>query len=74
MGALGVVGGGGESDDGLLVGRGGVRLEHEAHVRADLLHVVRVERQADGEPLVDEPVAKGQRKRSKEIRHGFFMS
>ena len=59
MGALGVVGGGGESDDGLLVGRGGVRLERGAHVRADLVHVVRVERQGDGELLVDEPGAKG---------------
>ena len=36
-----------------------VGLENDAHVRADPRHVVCVERQADGEPLVDEHVAKG---------------
>ena len=39
---------------------GRCRLEYEADVRADLLHVVRGERQADGELLMDEPIAKGQ--------------
>ena len=49
--------GGGEVDDGLLDEKI-CRVEHEAHVRADLLHVLHVEKQADGEPLVDEHVAK----------------
>ena len=47
--------------------RGAVVIEHEAHVRADLRHVLRVERQADGEPFVDEHVAEAGRKMSKEI-------
>ena len=68
-----VVVGGGEVDDRLLDDKDSVGLDHEAYVRADLLYVVRVERQAVGEPLVDEPGAKGRWKRSKEIRHGFFV-
>ena len=55
----GVVVGDGEAAGGLLGGKGAVGTEHEAHVRADRLRVVRVERQVDGEPLGDEPVAKG---------------
>ena len=47
--------------------RGAVVIEHEAHVRADLRHVLRVERQTDGEPFVDEHVAEAGRKMSKEI-------
>ena len=43
------------------------RLGHEVHVRADPLHVVRVERQADGEQLVDDHGAKGGQKRSNDI-------
>ena len=69
-----VVVGGGEACGGLLSGKGAVGLECEAYVRADPLHVVHVERQADGEPLVDAPSPKVRQKRSKEIRHGFFMS
>ena len=34
-------------------------LEREEHVRADHLYVLRVERQAEREPLVDEPGSKG---------------
>ena len=39
--------------------RGAVGLEREEQVQADPRHVRHVERQADGEPLVDEPIAKG---------------
>ena len=45
--------------------RGAVRLEREADVRADPRHVVRVEREVDGEPLVVEPGAKG---RAEEVK------
>ena len=51
-----------------------VGLENDAHVRPDLPHVVRVERQADGEPLVDEPVAKGRAAEVEGDQHGLFMS
>ena len=51
-----------------------VGLENDAHVRADPLHVVCVERQADGEPLVDEPVAKGRAAEVEGDQHGLFMS
>ena len=54
----GVVVGGGEADGGLLDGKDAVGLEREAYVRADLQHVVRVQRETDVEPIVDEPVAK----------------
>ena len=59
--------GGGEGDGGLLGGQGVVGIEREADVRADLPHLVRVEREADGEPFVDEHVAEAGRKMSKEI-------
>ena len=55
----GVVVCGGEADGGLIDGKDAVGLEGEAHVRADHQHVLHVERQTDGEPLVDKPVAKG---------------
>ena len=55
----GVVVGGGEADGGLLDGQGAVGLEREAHIRADHQYVLHEERQADGEPQVDNPVAKG---------------
>ena len=42
-----VVVGGGEADGRLLDWKGAVRIEHEAHVRADP-HIVRDEREADG--------------------------
>ena len=53
-----VIVGGGEACGGLLDGKGAVRIEREAYVRADPRHVVCVERQADGELLVDDPCAK----------------
>ena len=52
-----VVIGGGETHSRPLDGKGTVGLERGPHVREDLRHVVRVERQAAGEPLVDEPGA-----------------
>ena len=61
VGVLGVVGGGGESDDGLLVGRGGVGLSMKK-CSSRSLHVIRGERRWDGVPRVDEHVAKGWRK------------
>ena len=50
-----------------------VGLEHEAHVRADLLHVLHVEKQVDGEPLVDEHIAKGWAEDVEGDQTGFFV-
>ena len=48
-------------------GNATVVVEHEAHVRADPLHVLLVERVVEGEPLWMNPLPKDGRKRSKEI-------
>ena len=63
-----------ETDGGLFGVQGAVGLDPEADVCAVLLHVVHVEREPDGEPLVDEPVAKGRAEDVEKTRHGFFMS
>ena len=46
----------------------------EADVLADLLRVVRVEREGDGEPLVDEPGAKGGAEEVEGDQHSFIVS